>query len=60
MRFINALLVAIGVAIIVFLIGVFLAIIPPVASFGVLLQTWAWLIGIASGLLHVAHPYVLR
>lgn len=50
MNFINALLWAVGVAIIVFLIGVLLSTIAPVAAFGAALQQYAWLIGIVSGI----------
>ena len=53
MNFIYAILWAVGVAIVVFLLGVLLSTLAPVAALGSVLQTYAWLIGVASGIFYI-------
>lgn len=52
MTFVYSLLWAVGVAIVVFLIGVLLSTLAPVAALGAVLQQYAWLIGVASGIFY--------
>lgn len=53
MKFIYGILWAVGVAIVVFIIGALLKVIEPVVMLGSVLQTYAWLIGLASGIFYV-------
>ena len=53
MQFLYGILWAIGVALVVYLLGGLLLIVPPVYELGSFLQSYAWLIGVAAGIFYV-------
>lgn len=52
MTFLYAILWAVAVTIVAYLLGAFLEIITPVVALGTFLQSYAWLIGLAAGIFY--------